>query len=143
VLIRGAVSNRERDEEDPPIFLDEVLLLEELQYSGQLAVRIELEPGSELPVEAFEKAREVLAAHPGAAPVDVTLGSDNGVQAPRFRSRTLRVNPTREALHSLQELFGKTRVRLVRERVWGAGEQPQPRNRRAFAQSHSGGGGLH
>jgi DNA polymerase-3 subunit alpha len=132
VLIRGAVSNRERDEEDRPVFLDEVLLLEELQYSGQLAVRIELEPGSELPVEAFEKARSVLAAHPGAAPVEVTLGSDNGVEAPRFRSRTLRVNPTREALHSLQELFGKTRVRLVREKVWSGGEQPAPRNRRAF-----------
>ena len=30
VLVRGLVSNRERDEEDPPLFLDEVELLEDL-----------------------------------------------------------------------------------------------------------------
>jgi DNA polymerase-3 subunit alpha len=114
VLIRGAVSNRERDEEDPPIFLDEVVLLEELQYSGQLAVRIELEVGSSVPAEAFASARKLLSEHPGAAPVEVALGSDNGVEAPRLRSRTLRVNPTRETLSGLQELFGKAHVRLVR-----------------------------
>ena len=136
VLIRGAVSNRERDEEDPPLFLDEVQLLEELQYSGQLAVRIELEPGVELPEEAFARAKSVLAAHPGAAPVEVTLGKDNGVEAPRLRSRTLRVNPTREAIHSLQEVFGKAHVRLVREKVWRGGEQPAaPPYRRTFAPS--------
>jgi DNA polymerase-3 subunit alpha len=114
VLIRGAVSNRERDEEDPPIFLDDVVLLEELQYSGQLAVRIELEVGSSVPAEAFASARKLLSEQPGAAPVEVTLGSDNGVEAPRLRSRTLRVNPTRETLLGLQELFGKAHVRLVR-----------------------------
>ena len=114
VLLKGAVSNRERDEEDPPIFLDEVVLLEEFQYSGQLAVRIELEVGSSVPADAFGLARQLMSDHPGAAPVEVTLGADNGVEAPRFRSRTLRVNPTRETLASLQELFGKAHVRLVR-----------------------------
>jgi DNA polymerase-3 subunit alpha len=114
VLIRGLVSNRERDEEDPPIFLDEVLELEEFQHSGQLAVQIELEIGSELPAEAFARAKSVLAQHPGAAPVELTLGADNGVEAPRFRSRTLKVSPTRETLTQLKELFGKAHVRLVR-----------------------------
>jgi DNA polymerase-3 subunit alpha len=114
VLIKGAVSSRERDEEDPPIFLDDVVLLEELQYSGQLAVRIELDVGSSVPADVFADARKLLSDHPGAAPVEVALGVDNGVEAPRFRSRSLRVNPTRETLASLQELFGKAHVRLVR-----------------------------
>jgi DNA polymerase-3 subunit alpha len=117
VLIKGAVSNRERDEEDPPVFLDDVVLLEELQYSGQLAVRIELDVGSTVPAEALASARSLMSAHPGAAPVEVTLGADNGHEAPRLRSRSLRVNPTRETIASLQELFGKAHVRLVRRGV--------------------------
>jgi DNA polymerase-3 subunit alpha len=114
VLIRGSVSGRERDEEDPPIFLDEVLPLEELERSGQLAVQIELEAGTAVLEEAFASARTVLAAHPGASPVELTLGSDNGVKAPRFRSRTLTAAPTAETLAALRELFGKGNVRLVK-----------------------------
>src|SRR6185295_6253688 len=53
VLIRGMVSNRERDEEDPPLFLDDVQLLEALAASRRLAVQIELEFGAEIPEEAF------------------------------------------------------------------------------------------
>jgi DNA polymerase-3 subunit alpha len=114
VLIRGSVSGRERDEEDPPIFLDEVVPLEELERSGQLTVQIELEVGAEMVSEAFASARALLAAHPGSAPVELTLGSDNGAPAPRFRSRTLTVDPSSETLAALRELFGKGNVRLVK-----------------------------
>jgi len=114
VLIRGAVSGRERDEEDPPIFLDEVLSLDDLPSSGQLTLQIELAPGVELPANAFARAREVLQRHPGRAPVELTVGSDNGVPAPRLRSRSLQADVLEGTLPELREIFGKGRVRLVR-----------------------------
>ncbi len=114
VLISGKVSGRERDEEDPPIFLDEAVLLEGLANSGKLALQIELPIGAELDAHVFARAKEVLVAHPGTAPVELTLGSDNGTLSPLLRSRTLKVDPSGEALGELQEMFGKARVRLVK-----------------------------
>jgi DNA polymerase-3 subunit alpha len=118
VLIRGLVSNRERDEDDRPVFLDDVELLEALPASGRLAVQIELEFGEELPAETFAKARTVLARHPGPAPVELALGNGGGA---RFRSRTLKADATNGTLEELQEVFGRNRVRLVK-----VGESGQP-----------------
>jgi hypothetical protein len=70
--------------------------------------------GADLDDDVFVKAREVLASHPGAAPVEVRLGGGNGIGAPLFRSRTLNVDPNLDAMGALQEIFGKARVRLVR-----------------------------
>ena len=114
VLISGKISGRERDEEDPPIFLDEAVQLEGLANSGQLALQIEMPVGTDLGDDVFARAKEVLVAHPGTAPVQLTLGSDNGVSAPQLRSRTLKVDPSRETVDALQEMFGKARVRLVK-----------------------------
>jgi DNA polymerase-3 subunit alpha len=106
------VSGRERDEEDPPIFLDSARLLEDVR--PELAVQIELELGSDVEAAAFEAARKVLAEHPGPSPVWIQVGSDNGDRAPRLRSRTLRVDPSGDTLGALQKLFGRGNVRLVR-----------------------------
>ena len=114
VLISGKVSGRERDEEDPPIFLDEALLLEGVPNSGQLALQIELPVGAELDDDVFARAKEVLVANPGTAPVELLLGTDNGVGAPVLRSRTLKTDPSRDTIEALQEMFGRARVRLVR-----------------------------
>jgi len=114
VLISGKVSGRERDEEDPPIFLDDALPLEGVPNSGQLALQIELPVGAELDDDVFARAKEVLVAHPGTAPVEIRLGSDNGLSAPVLRSRTLKADPTHDTMEALQEMFGKARVRLVR-----------------------------
>jgi DNA polymerase-3 subunit alpha len=114
VLISGKVSGRERDEEDPPIFLDEAVLLEGVPNSGQLALQIELPIGADLDDDVFSRAKEVLAAHPGTAPVELILGSDNGVAAPVLRSRTLKADPSHDTIEALQAMFGKARVRLVR-----------------------------
>ncbi len=116
VLIRGLVSNRERDEDDPPVFLDGVEPLEALPASGRLAVQIELEFGAELPAEAFVRARTVLADHAGPAPVELALGNGEGA---RLRSRTLRADVTKGTLEELQAVFGRNRVRLVK-----VGESP-------------------
>ncbi len=123
VLISGKVSGRERDEEDPPIFLDEAVPLDSLANSGKLALQIELPISARLDADVFARAKEVLIAHPGAAPVELALGSDNGAPAPLLRSRTLRVDPSRETLEELREVFGKARVRLVK-----AGNEAEGRN---------------
>jgi DNA polymerase-3 subunit alpha len=117
VLVRGKVSGRERDEDDPPVFLDSVEPLEAVPDSGRLAVQIEMDLESDLPEEAFDEARTILLAHPGAAPLMLRFGKDNGSPAPRFRSRSLRVAPDAETLSELKRVFGRGNVRLVRAQV--------------------------
>ncbi|MQA91976.1 MAG: DNA polymerase III subunit alpha [Gemmatimonas sp.] len=117
VLIRGAVSGRERDEDNPPIFLDSIVPLDSLRETGDVGVCIDLSPGAD--IEGVRRARVALANHPGPAPVIVVWhenGSSNGVSlgGPRFRSKSLRVVPRRELLATLREVLGEERVRLVR-----------------------------
>jgi len=112
VEIVGRVSSRERDEENPPIFLDAARPLDDAK--PDLAVQIELELGSEVVAEAFRSARRVIDEHPGASPVWIQVGADNGERAPRLRSKTLRIDPGAEAVAELQKLFGRGNVRLVR-----------------------------
>ncbi len=113
ILLRGTVSNRERDEEDPPLFLDGVEALEEVARRGRVAVAIEYEPGSAPPEGLFRRAAAVIGKHPGAAPVELHVGNSNG-STPRLRSRSLRMEVEEEALGELKELFGKGRVRVLR-----------------------------
>jgi DNA polymerase-3 subunit alpha len=117
ILLRGQVSGRERDEEDPPIFLDEVQPLEQLPESGLLSLQIELPLGTEFGEAEFAHARAVLTSHPGATPVEVMVGTDNGQPAPRLRSRTLNVDVSNGTLAELREIFGVGRIRLVRRGV--------------------------
>jgi DNA polymerase-3 subunit alpha len=127
VEIVGRVSGRERDEEDPPIFLDSARPLEDV--TPELAVQIELELGSDVAAAAFEAAKKVIAAHPGPSPVWIQVGPDNGERAPRLRSRSLRVEPDADALGALQKLFGRGNVRLVRTVTPSEPERPEPRGR--------------
>ncbi len=113
VVIRGKVSGRERDEEDPPLFLDDAEPLEVIQGSGRVALVMEVEPGTEFEEGFFRKVRAVIQAHPGRAPVELLLDEGNG-SSPRLRSRSLRVNPQPEALEGLKELFGQGRIRVRR-----------------------------
>ena len=46
--------------------------------------------------------------------MEVTLGSDNGMRAPRLRSKSLKVDASNGTLAELREIFGAGRVRLVR-----------------------------
>ena len=114
VLIRGKVSGRERDEEDPPIFLDGADLLESVPSSGKLTVQIELDLGDMPETSAFGKVKKLLAAHPGLAPVEVLIQAHNGLGSPRLRSRSLSVDPRPETLAALEKLFGPSHVKLVR-----------------------------
>lgn len=114
VLITGKVSSNERDEEDPPVFLDAARLLEDVATGGELAIQIELELDSDVTDAAFAEAKKILTAHPGASPVWLQVGQDNGEPAPRLRSKSLTAATDAETVEALQKLFGRGNVRLVR-----------------------------
>jgi DNA polymerase-3 subunit alpha len=115
VLIRGAVSGRERDEEDPPIFLDGVVPLATLRENGEIGVCLELGSDGAAP-ESLAAAKRALAEHPGSGPVTVVWCNGGGAspEAPRLRSRSLRVTPRDDLLNALRDTLGAERVRLVR-----------------------------
>ncbi|TVP79003.1 MAG: DNA polymerase III subunit alpha, partial [Gemmatimonadales bacterium] len=113
VVIRGKVSDSDRDAEDPPVFLDAAEPLEAIRTSGRVALALDVERGQAFPEGFFPRVREALEAHPGPAPVVLRVGPGNG-SAPRLQSRTLRVDPNREALEAMAELFGSGRVRMER-----------------------------
>jgi DNA polymerase III subunit alpha len=69
ILLHGSVSGRERDEEDPPVFLDEVLPLSRLRETGALAVEVVLDERAT--AEAVAAAADILRAHGGEAPLFV------------------------------------------------------------------------
>jgi DNA polymerase III subunit alpha len=122
VLVRGAVSGRERDEEDPPIFLDSAIPLSGVRQSGDIGICIEID--RELPVpEAVRRAKAALAGSPGAAPVIVHWHGNGGQRngdgdhaggPTRLKSRSIRVAPGEDLLEELRVLFGEDRVRLTR-----------------------------
>lgn len=125
VLIRGSVSGRERDEEDPPIFLDGASPLAKVRENPDVGVCIELAPG--LPDNAIERARAVFAANPGPSPLivhwrairrpesaDGEAGPSAADEGSRLRSKTVRIAPRDELIHELREVFGKDRVRLIK-----------------------------
>ena len=114
LLLRGKVSDRERDEEDPPVFLDSAERLGAVRDGGRLAVRIAVEPNRKLSADTFSRARAVVAAHAGSSPLEVVVGDGNGVEAPRLRSRSLRVTPDRATIRELEAVFGKGTVGLVK-----------------------------
>ncbi|MBW3554130.1 MAG: DNA polymerase III subunit alpha [Gemmatimonadetes bacterium] len=128
VLIRGQVSGRDRDEDDPPVFLDEAIPLATLRDAGSVALELRLLRGET--TERIEAATAVFRGSPGQAPLYVVLdgnggnggtgnggnaGGANGASGPRrFRSRTVKVSANADVVNELRELFGSDRVRLVR-----------------------------
>lgn len=112
VEIAGRVSGRERDEEDPPIFLDAARALEDV--TSELSVQIDLELGSEVTANAFKAAKRIIAERPGPSPVLLKVGSDDGEPVPPFRSRSMYIEPSEDTLGELEKLFGPGNVQLVR-----------------------------
>jgi DNA polymerase-3 subunit alpha len=113
VVIRGAVSNRERDDEDPPLFLDGAIPLDGVRESGEVGICIELGAGGP-DAAAVAEAKRLMAEHAGPGPVTV-LWKSGDEEATRLRSRTLRVSPRDELLAELRATLGDDRVRLLRD----------------------------
>ncbi len=114
VLLKGKVSGRERDEDDPPIFLDSAEPLDAVPNSGRLAVEIELDAESDLTGDVFARAKSVMSDHQGGAPLEFVVGESNGVPAPRLRARSMKLAADRETIQALEAVFGKGRVGLRR-----------------------------
>lgn len=112
VLIRGSVSGRDRDEEDPPIFLDSAVPLASLGANGTLAVEVRLE--ADASPDALKEARAAFGSHTGDAAVIVSWSHTPDDDVARLRSRSLRVTPSNELLDALRSIFGPDRIRLVK-----------------------------
>jgi DNA polymerase-3 subunit alpha len=123
VLIRGSVSGRERDEDEPPIFLDDVVPLGTLLSGGSLGVELRLPQGGE--PELVGEATRLFQSYPGRSPLYVRYhpvdadggngGNGNGMgSGERFRSRTINVEPNQVLLEELRALFGTEGVRLIK-----------------------------
>ena len=125
VLIRGKVSSNERDEEEPPVFLDEVRLLDEVTDGGELALQIDLDTDAEFTGDAFASARQVFIDHPGESPIWLQVGQENGDGNQKLRSKTLKAKPDAETLEELQNIFGSGAVCLIRAVVPEVEEDPQ------------------
>ncbi|HEX2203693.1 MAG TPA: DNA polymerase III subunit alpha [Longimicrobium sp.] len=142
VVIRGAVSSRERDEEDPPMFLDAAVRLDDVRTGGEVGVVIELGSAGTEPA-AVERAKAILAEHAGAGPVFVLWKNGGGdADAPRLKSKSLKVAPRDELLMALREALGDDRVRLHRDPPPMAPprEEPAWKQRKARAGAGAGGG---
>ena len=120
VLIRGGVSGRERDEEDPPIFIDSVVKLSSIRETGEVGLCINLQ-ADRATADQLQRVRIALAGNPGSAPVMVLWRGNravnplqNGAAESRLRSRTLKVAPREELLQELREVLGEEGVTLVR-----------------------------
>jgi DNA polymerase-3 subunit alpha len=115
VLLEGSVSGNSRDEEDPPIFVDSVRLLYELNESGQIGICIELQEGEEAHPGEFASVREALEGSPGEGPLYLRWQPDgNGSEPPLLASETLRVLPTASLMAELRGLLGREHVNLIR-----------------------------
>jgi DNA polymerase-3 subunit alpha len=115
VLIEGQVSANSRDEENPPIFVDSVRLLQGVDASGGVAVCIELREGDEARPGEFTSVREVLTSSPGEEVLYLRWHPEgNGVEPPMLASSSLRVEPSAALLADLRALLGRERVHLIR-----------------------------
>ena len=127
VLIAGTVSGNSRDDDDPPIFLDSVRPLAEVRDEGQVGILIELREGEPPEPGAFGEARALIEASPGRGPLYLDVkagrngganagpgGADDDADASRFRSKSLRVDPSRALIEKLKALLGGSGVRMVR-----------------------------
>jgi len=136
VLIRGAVSNRERDEEEPPLFLDSAVALSEIRNGGDVGVQIEI--GSDGPApDALQAARAILAEHAGPGHL-VVVWRNGGTEQTRLKSKTVKVAPRDELLMALRDTLGAERVSLHRD------DRPlvtQQREERFPRRNRGGGGG--
>ena len=122
MLVRGSISDRDRDEDDPPIFLDSAVRLGSLRNSGQVGLEVRL--SSRLEGDMLGAAAAAFRRHPGAAPVFVSWHNDshegpdgsrsNGDQSTRMRSKQFMVDLSEELIAELRRLFGADRIRLVK-----------------------------
>ncbi len=114
LLLRGKVSDRERDEGDPPVFLDAAERLADVPGTGRLAVRIDLPGDSRLDADAFARVRALVESRRGRDHLEVAVRDANGESPKRLRSRSLGVTADPAIVHALDDILGEGRTTLAR-----------------------------
>jgi len=117
LLLTGGYSARDREEEQAPFIVEQAKPLDELRWSGAVAVALCWSATSPPDPDAARAAAALCAAHPGPAPLLVewgggALGGDGNGTTARLRSRSLRVDPADDLLTALRSLLGAEHVHL-------------------------------
>ncbi len=114
VLLRGKISDRERDEEAPPLFLDSAEPLNRVVDGDRLALQIRLGADGALPAEALGRAKAVVVEHAGGAALELVLPGADGAPPRRLRSRAHRVSLRSDTVRALERAVGKDAVGIAR-----------------------------
>jgi len=112
VVMKGGYSRRDEGADNPTFIVESVTKLAEKRTNGQVAVAIDLAPGSSLDPEVMQDVQVVVNAHPGTAPLEIRW-SDGLGSAGRLRSRSLKLSADGAALKELRALLGEERVSVV------------------------------
>jgi len=112
VVMKGGYSRRDEGADTPTFIVESVTKLAEKRTNGQVAVAIDLAPGSALDPQVMQDVQVVVNAHPGSAPLEIRW-SDGLGSAGRLRSRSLKLSADGIALKELRALLGEERVSVV------------------------------
>ncbi len=112
VVMKGGYSRRDEGADNPTFIVEGVTKLAEKRTNGQVAVAIDLAPGSALDPEVMRDVQGVIHGHPGSAPLEIRWSDGLGAAA-RWRSRSLRLSADGVALKELRSLLGDERVSVV------------------------------
>ena len=135
VVVEGKVSDRERDDEDPPIFLNAVSTLAGAGAGRGLAVCVDIESVRTLTGETFPKLHALATDGSGSVPLYLRVKvGDSGGRA-LLRSRSFRLTPDSDNLESLRDLFGFGRVTV--EAIDPPRAKRSSRSRRSPARSRT------
>ncbi len=115
LLLTGSYSARDRGEDHAPFIVESAEPLSQLRSSGALGVEIQWHKDLGDGIEVARGLAALCSAHPGNAPVFVTLSDGNGTET-RLRARNTRVDLSDSFLSAVRELAGVGRVRLAKAR---------------------------
>ena len=112
VVLKGGYSRRDEGADNPTFIVESVTKLAEKRTNGQVAVAIDLTPGTSLDPAVMRDVQGVVHAHPGSAPLEIRWSDGLGAAA-RWRSRSLKLSADGVALKELRSLLGEERVSVV------------------------------
>jgi DNA polymerase III subunit alpha len=117
VVLEGKLKDDDRDSEDPTdpeLYLDNIRTLDEVLHAGEdIELSVKIPRDQDAQASDLSRIRDVLAAHPGRAPIFIRYLDATRDEAP-IRARSS-ISPTPELIKGLRDVLGKERV-LVRRR---------------------------
>jgi DNA polymerase-3 subunit alpha len=113
LLLTGGYSLRDRGEDRAPFVVESAIPLAEFRRTGAVAVAIRWTPPTRPAATDLGAIAALCGEHPGPAPVYIEWSDGNGESA-KLRSRSIKVSPNEELIHSLRTLLGPETVRLVK-----------------------------